>query len=121
MKNIPLMLIMAISTMCLSAKAEEEALFESKPVTNIQCWRFGLDRTGVNDTKGVPIKNGEKWRSKIGDSIVSSPVLYEGIIYIGSDKGFFALDAETGKEIWNIPVKNQRESAFGSKKGKKIQ
>ncbi len=107
--------------MCAIVTAEEEGIFKSKPVNKLKCWRFGLSRTGVNNTKGVPSKTGEKWRSKIGDSLVSSPVLYEGIIYVGSDKGFFALDAETGKEIWNIPVKNLRGGTYGSKEGAKLQ
>ncbi len=96
MKKILLTSILAVSM--FSAHAEE--VLKSKPVAKAACWRFGLDRTGAHNTKGVPVKTGEKWRAKIGGKVISSPVLYDGIIYVGSDKGFFALEAETGKEVW---------------------
>ncbi len=101
MKKLLVLILVASSLI-----ANVEAVLQSKPVNKLKCWRFGLSRSGANDTKGVPNKNGEKWRTKIGGTILSSPVLYDGIVYIGADKGFFALNANSGKEVWSIPIKN---------------
>lgn len=41
------------------------------------------------------------WTFKTGGSIHSSPVIQDGIIYIGSgDKKLYALDKSTGKKLW---------------------
>ena len=114
MKKIFVAILLAASAMFLHA---EEGLFESKPVNKLKCWRFGLDRTGANDTKGVPNKTGEKWRTKIGGNVLSSPVKYDELIFVGSDKGFYALNAESGEVVWNIPIKNARKKNFGAKDG----
>ena len=49
-------------------------------------------------------KNGDyKWHIKLGESkdTWSSPAIFEGVVYIGSDNGYvYAVDAETGEIIW---------------------
>ncbi len=41
-----------------------------------------------------------KWSSNLGYSTDSSPVVADGILYIGSSYGIHAIDAVSGKEIW---------------------
>ena len=96
-----------------TAEDASKGLFESKPVNKLRCWRFGLTRTGANNTEGVPRKTGEKWRTKIGDNVLSSPVQYDDMIYVGSDDGFFALNAESGKVKWKIAVKGKNKKLQG--------
>jgi outer membrane protein assembly factor BamB len=43
-----------------------------------------------------------KWTSKLGYNTDSSPVVVDGVLYIGSNYGVHAIDAATGKEIWKI-------------------
>jgi outer membrane protein assembly factor BamB len=53
-------------------------------------------------------KNGNyKWSLKLGDSIDtwSSPAIYEGTVYIGSDDGYFyAVNADTGDLEWKYDL-----------------
>jgi len=45
----------------------------------------------------------EKWRLKVGGALMASPVVADGIVYIGMDMGdgsFYALDSETGQPKW---------------------
>ena len=45
-----------------------------------------------------------KWTKYLGFETDSSPVIVDDVLYIGSTHGIFALDAKTGKEIWNFPT-----------------
>ncbi len=44
-----------------------------------------------------------KWKFKTHGKIFSSPAVYNGIVYIGSeDKNLYAIDVSTGKELWKF-------------------
>src|SRR5256885_8041715 len=50
--------------------------------------------------------HGIKWKFATGDRIVSSPVIDNNRIYFGSDDGnIYAVDAETGRQIWKRGTK----------------
>jgi outer membrane protein assembly factor BamB/formylglycine-generating enzyme required for sulfatase activity len=66
-------------------------------------FRGNQQRTGVFRTTGVPELRGEKWKFKTGGPVKSSPVMVNGVVYVGSDDGlFYAVDAETGREKWKF-------------------
>ncbi len=87
--------------------------------TGKEIWRF---RTGKYGNSGPPhlyrnrlyhasrdgivyaltLDGKEVWRFKAGDTMVKV-LAYDGIVYFGSeDHNFYALDAETGKELWKF-------------------
>jgi outer membrane protein assembly factor BamB len=48
-------------------------------------------------------KRGTPWGVRTGGSISSKPLYYKGALYFGAnDHNFYALDAQTGKEIWRF-------------------
>lgn len=50
----------------------------------------------------------EKWITKIGRTIYSSPVLYKKNIYVGDDAGFLTcLSAKNGEKIWEFKTDNR--------------
>lgn len=62
-----------------------------------------LARTGVYDGAGPKTLTGVKWAVKTGGPIVASPVIADGVVYIGSTDGYFyALNEQDGKEKWKI-------------------
>lgn len=64
-------------------------------------YRGNLARTGVFKASGAPDLKAAKWTFKTGGPVRSSPVVVDGIVYIGSDDNhFYALDAKDGKLIW---------------------
>jgi len=53
-------------------------------------------------------KTGTKlWSSPVGRVIVASPVVVEGVVYVGSH----AVDASTGTELWSYPAKSDSTPA----------
>jgi outer membrane protein assembly factor BamB len=62
-----------------------------------------LARTGVYEGAGPKSLAGVKWTVKTGGPIVASPVLADGVVYIGSLDGYlYALNEQDGKEKWKI-------------------
>ena len=59
--------------------------------------------TGIYDTAGPKQFGGVKWTFKAGGPIVTSPVIADGVVYIGAMDGhLYAVDQQTGKEKWNF-------------------
>lgn len=62
-------------------------------------------RTGVYNTAGVQHLRGIKWRFPRGSfsGIPSSPEVANGVVYFSSIDGYlYALDAETGRQLWTF-------------------
>ncbi len=60
-------------------------------------------RCGLEVKIGLPIK--EAWKFPTGGKVKSSPVIADGMAYVGSDSGkLFALDLATGKEEWSAKI-----------------
>ncbi|MEA3461688.1 MAG: PQQ-binding-like beta-propeller repeat protein [Bacteroidota bacterium] len=51
------------------------------------------------------------WTFQTSGPVVASPVIFDGLLYIGSmDSSFYALDAKTGKEHWQFKSGSQISS-----------
>jgi outer membrane protein assembly factor BamB len=54
----------------------------------------------------------EQWRIAKNTPDVSSPLVYDGLVYLGRENGdLLVLDAKTGKELYNEPTHNHRHRA----------
>jgi outer membrane protein assembly factor BamB/formylglycine-generating enzyme required for sulfatase activity len=82
-----------------------------------RAYRGNIRRDGVHQTTGVALLKGVKWQVPLGGPVKSSPVVVDGLVYIGGPKGFHALDAATGKEKWLIDVKGGVKSSACIAKG----
>ena len=62
---------------------------------------------GGNDGNvyAVGLDGTEQWRYPTGGAVRSSPVVADGVVYIGSTDGsLYALDAQSGALRWNVPL-----------------
>lgn len=54
------------------------------------------------------------WGVLTGDNITASPVVVDGILYVGSwDGTFYAIDAASGEQLWTFTVEEESRVAFG--------
>lgn len=68
-------------------------------------YRSGNRRTGQFSRSGVPALTGTKWTFDTGAKVDASPVVVNGILYIGDMSGvFYALDADTGAVKWKKKI-----------------
>ncbi len=77
-----------------------------KPYNDLQgaCFRANLHRTGTLKTKGLATQAQSLWTQNVG-ATESSPVVYDGTVYVGGKKGIYAINATDGSERWHLPVK----------------
>lgn len=65
--------------------------------------RANQGRTGVWTTSGLKTKPTVAWEFKTGGPVRSSPVVVDGVVYVGSyDGNFYALEAASGKQKWSF-------------------
>jgi len=127
--------IMTLSTVCLlallavsitMAQEKEVESFKATEITSGAIYRGNLRRSGVFDKTGITAGAKEKWKAEIGGKLFSSPVVWEGKLFIGAADGVYCLDTKDGSQKWKFDVKEGVESSacvangkvlFASKKG----
>jgi outer membrane protein assembly factor BamB len=66
------------------------------------------------------------WKKKVHSEGLSTPVLYDGILYVGSKKGLYAISFDSGDTLWNFKTSSPVEASaavqgntvcFGTKGG----
>src|SRR5207302_9059260 len=66
-------------------------------------FRGNPQHTGVYDSAAVDAFSGVKWKFQTGGQVISSPVVADGTVYVGSsDHNVYAIDAETGAQKWKF-------------------
>jgi outer membrane protein assembly factor BamB len=82
-------------------------------------FRGDLAHTGVYGSAAPKNINHILWEFKTGGSIFSSPVVADGIVYVGSDDHFLhAIDAGKGREIWKFQTEANVNSTPRSQMGR---
>lgn len=80
-------------------------------------YRQSLSRTGFASTAG-PEKPELLWVSSLNSSVVSSTVVADGMVFVGTAGGtFYALDMMTGKAVWSFFTNSAVSSSPAVKDG----
>ncbi len=116
--TIPLSVLAAAVLAACSASeppaeiAEElEGVFVAAEETpsDVVMHRGGPTRTGFYDTTGVLEEPAVKWTFQADRKIATSPAVLEDRVLFGSDDGsLYALDLETGEELWRFEAGGRR-------------
>jgi len=79
---------------------------------NVILYRGNTQRTGVYDVPAIRHQPEVKWQTKVNSTLPTSPLVVEDILYTGSSNGkLYALNIETGEEIWSVGGFGQLENA----------
>jgi outer membrane protein assembly factor BamB len=71
--------------------------------SDIILYRGNSQRTGVYPMSGIRQQPEVKWQTKVSSTWLMPPMLADGMLYTGSGDGvLYALNAETGEEIWSV-------------------
>lgn len=99
------LILMLSAVLGCGAAANAEVKVELSKFDSLQgrVHRANQGRTGVWQTSGLKSKPLVAWEFKTGGPVRSSPVVVEGVVYVGSyDGNFYALDAASGKQKWSF-------------------
>jgi outer membrane protein assembly factor BamB len=70
-------------------------------------FRANLNRTGVYPEGGPSAFNDLVWKFKTERQILSSPVVSDGVVYLGSnDRHLYAVDIKTGQQVWKFETED---------------
>jgi outer membrane protein assembly factor BamB len=77
----------------------------AQPADPVTQFHHGPDHLGAFDGPAPANLLRQLWRFDTGNRVIASPVVADGVVYIGSMSGIFhAVDAKTGKERWQFPA-----------------
>jgi alcohol dehydrogenase (cytochrome c) len=105
-----------------SAQTTEELVNDGRNTENVTTQSLGYDRKSYSPLKQINKSNVKRlvpiWSTSLMNDAgeLAAPTVYNGVMYVINGRWTFAIDVETGRQIWRTPVKTepgfQRDSAF---------
>src|SRR5215831_15914180 len=89
----------------------QDLINDGKNTENVLTASMGYDRKSYSPLKQINKANVKRlvplWNSSLmnDQGELSAPVIYNGVMYVINGKWTFAIDVETGRQIWRTPVK----------------
>src|SRR4051812_31020922 len=94
-----------------SAQTVDELNNDGKNPNNVTTQSMGLDRKSYSPLKQIDKSTVKKlvpvWNTALSNEQgeLAAPTVYNGVMYVINGKWTFAIDVETGRQIWRTPVK----------------
>src|SRR4051812_15855826 len=92
------------------AQTTEELVNDGKNPENVTTQSMGYDRKNYSPLKQITKSNVKRlvpvWNASLMNDAgeLAAPALYDGILYVINGKWTFAIDVETGRQIWRTAV-----------------
>src|SRR5437764_311207 len=88
------------------AQTTEELITDSTSPANVLTQSMGYDRKNFSPLKEINKSNVKRvvpvWSTSLMNDTgeLSAPTMYDGVLYAHNSKWTFAIDVETGRQIW---------------------
>ncbi len=112
MKNICLITLLAASCAGSAlAQTTDELNTDGRNPANVTTQSMGLDRKSYSPLKQITKSNVKRlvpiWNASLSNEQgeLAAPTVYNGVMYVINGRWTFAIDIETGRQIWRTPVK----------------
>src|SRR5258706_974157 len=92
------------------SQSNDELNNDGRNTDNVVTQSMGLDRKSYSPLKQVNKSNVKKlvpiWNASLMNEAgeLAAPTVYNGVMYVINGKWTFAIDVETGRQIWRTPV-----------------
>ena len=99
----------------------EELVNDGKNTENVTTESMGYDRKSYSPLRQIDKSNVKRlvpiWSASLmnDQGELAAPTIYNGVMYVVNGKWTFAIDVETGRQIWRTPVRLEsgvQRSAF---------
>ena len=103
------------------AQTADELVDDGLDTVNVLTQSMGYDRKSYSPLKQINTANIGRlvpiWSSSLMNDLgeLAAPTVYDGVMYVINGKWTFAIDVETGRQIWRTPVELEpgtRRAAF---------
>ena len=91
----------------------EELVHDGKNTENVTTQSMGYDRKSYSPLKQINTSNVKRlvpiWSTSLMNDMgeLAAPTIYNGVMYVINGRWTFAIDVETGRQIWRTPVEIQ--------------
>jgi alcohol dehydrogenase (cytochrome c) len=105
-----LVTLLGVRSRPVFTQTSAELLNTNKTTENITTESMGYDRKNYSPLKQINTSNVKRlvpiWNSSLMNDLgeLAAPVVYNGVMYVINGKWTFAIDVETGRQIWRTPV-----------------
>jgi alcohol dehydrogenase (cytochrome c) len=95
------------------AQSLQELIDDGKNAENVTTQSMGYDRKSYSPLKQINATNVKRlvpiWSTSVMNDMgeLAAPTVYNGVMYVINGKWTFALDVETGQQIWRTAVENE--------------
>jgi alcohol dehydrogenase (cytochrome c) len=92
------------------AQTTQELVNDGKNTENVTTQSMGYDRKSYSPLKQINTSNIKRlvpiWSTSLmnDEGELAAPTIYNGVMYVINGKWTFAIDVESGKQIWRTPV-----------------
>ena len=92
------------------SQTAEELINVGENTENVTTQSMGYDRKSYSPLRQINRSNISRlvpiWSTSLMNDLgeLSAPTIYNGVMYVINGRGTFALEVETGKQIWRTPV-----------------
>lgn len=93
------------------AQSNQDLLNDGKNTENVTTQSMGYDRKSYSPLKQINKTNIKRlvpiWNTSLmnDQGELSAPTIFNGVMYVINGKWTFAIDVETGRQIWRTPVR----------------
>lgn len=103
------------------AQTAEELVDDGSDTVNVLTQSMGYDRKSYSPLEQINTANIGRlvpiWNASLMNDLgeLAAPTVYDGVMYVINGKWTFAIDVETGRQIWRTPVELEpgtRRAAF---------
>src|SRR4029077_13693710 len=103
------------------SQTTEELINDGKNTENVLTHSMGYDRKSYSPLNQINKTHVKRlvplWNASVANDQgeLAQPTIYNGVMYVINGKWTFAIDVETGRQIWRTPVELERgvqRSAF---------
>ena len=104
-----------------TAQTTEELLNDGQNTENVLLHSMGYDRKSYSPLDQINRSNVKRlvpiWNASLMNNLgeLAAPVIYDGVMYVINGAWTFAIDVETGRQIWRTPVVLQGETQRAAK------
>ena len=91
-------------------RRRQELVNDGKNTENVTTQSMGYDRKSYSPLKQINKSNVKRlvpiWSTSLmnDQGELAAPTIYNGVMYVINGKWTFAIDVETGRQIWRTPV-----------------
>src|SRR5437868_1820850 len=102
--------LLGLSAALLLAQTTEELVNSGSNTDNVTTHSMGYDRKSYSPLKQINKSNIKRlvpiWSTSLmnDQGELAAPAIYNGVMYVINGKWTFAVDVETGRQIWRTPV-----------------